>query len=53
MSLSLRRSCISAAWDARKIARRMARMGQETNARQAKNIQRFYMAEAKRLRGMA
>lgn len=53
MSHSLRRSCISAAWDARKIARRMARMGQETNARNAREIQRFYMAEARRLRGMA
>lgn len=52
MSLSLRRSCISAAWDARKIARRMERMGQETNARHAREIQRAYLNEARRLRGL-
>ncbi len=51
MSPSLRRSCVLAAWDARKVARSMSLKGHDMNARQAKNIQRFYMAEAKRLRG--
>jgi hypothetical protein len=53
MSQSLRRSCISAAWDARKIARRMRLMGQETNARHALEIKRAYLNEARRLRGLA
>lgn len=50
MSTPLRRSCISAAWDARKVARRLSRMGQEVNARRAREIQQFYRQEAKRLR---
>lgn len=53
MSSLLRRSCISAAWDARKVARSMSIKGHELNARKAREIQRFYMAEARRLRGMA
>lgn len=53
MNHSLRSSCIRAAWDARKVARSMSLKGHELNARKAREIQRFYMAEARRLRGIA
>lgn len=52
MSLTLRRSCVLAAWDARKVARSMSLKGHELNARKAREIQRFYIVEARRLRGL-
>jgi hypothetical protein len=53
MKSPLRRSCIRAAWDARKVARRMERLDQPTNASRARSIMRHYMGEARRLKEAA
>lgn len=52
MTNPLRRSFIRAAWEARKVARMMERKDQPTNAARARAIQRAYMDEARKLKGM-
>lgn len=50
MTNPIRRSCIRAAWEDRKVARLMERKDQPTNAARARAIQRAYMDEARKLK---
>lgn len=50
MKINLHRSCIRAAWEARKVARSLERKDQPTNAARARPIQRAYMDEARKLK---
>lgn len=50
MTNTLHRSCILAAWEARKIARDLERKDQPTNAARARAIQLAYMDEARKLK---